>query len=262
MKITAIVVTYNEESRLEACLKSLNFCSQIIVMDIGSTDHSVEIAESSGIKVLHHSWVPAVEELWPQIVPLAEYDWIIRLDPDEIIPQSLGSEILTAIDGCDEHCGMFAIPHQYYFCGTPLETSIWGGIKYIERIFHRARVVLTGQVHRGIKCKDRYVSNKISYNGSNALQHYWIDSYQQLWEKHWRYIKLEGKTRYNGGERFSLYHLSRETAKALYISIILQRGWRGGFTGIFLSLFFALYTFMSVMSLAVFQFKHSKPVIQ
>jgi glycosyltransferase involved in cell wall biosynthesis len=258
MKITAIVVTYNEERRLEACLKSLKFCSQIIVMDIGSTDHSVEIAEKCGIKVLHHSWVPAVEELWPQIVPMAENDWIIRLDPDEIIPESLGCEILTAIDGCDERCGMFILPHQYYFCGTPLETSTWGGIKYMLSVFHREKVILTGQVHHGMKFIDGYVKKEeIPYNGTNAIQHYWIDSYQQLWEKHWRYIKLEGKARYYFGVRFSLFLLFRETARAFYSSMIVKRGWRGGFTGVFLSIFYSWYTFMSFLSLAVFQIKHS-----
>jgi len=262
MKITAIVVTYNEERRLEACLKSLKFCSQIIVMDIGSTDHSVEIVEKCGIKVLHHSWVPAVEELWPQIVPIAENDWIIRLDPDEIIPESLGSEILAAIDGCDERCGTFRLPHQYFFCGTPLETSTWGGIKYIARVFNRERVNPTGQIHRGTKSKDGFLTKEIPYNGTNAIQHYWIDSYQQLWEKHWRYIKLEGKARYNIGERFSPFLLFRETARAFYRSMILKQGWRGGFTGVFLSIFYSWYTFLSVWSLAIFQIKHSKSAFQ
>jgi hypothetical protein len=158
--------------------------------------------------------------------------------------------------------GRISLPHQFYFLGKPLSTTAWGGISYIPRIIHKDRVIYTDKVHHGQDCKDGFVIHKIEYNGKNALEHFWIDSYQQLWEKHWRYIKLEGKTRYDDGERFSLYHLSRETAKALYISMILQRGWRGGFTGIFLSLFFAWYTFMSVMSLAVFQFKHSKPIIQ
>ena len=255
MKITAIVVTYNEERRLEACLRSLEFCSQILLMDIGSSDRSAEIAESCGVKVYHHSWVPVVEELWPQMVSMAENDWILRIDPDEAIPPALGRDILEAIEHCDENVGLFYLPHQYYFIGKPIRTSAWGGIKYLPKVFHRDRVSLTGLVHLGIKCKDGFIWKELPYNGNNALQHYWIDSYHQLWDKHWRYIKLEGKSRYGNGERFSLFYLFWETARAFYDSAFRRRGWRGGYTGIFLTIFYTWYIFMGCLSLALFQFR-------
>ncbi|MGD0876995.1 MAG: glycosyltransferase family 2 protein [Anaerolineales bacterium] len=262
MAITAIVVTYNEERRLEACLKSLKFCSQLIVVDIGSTDRCVEIARACGAEVISHPWVPIGELVLPDTIGLSICDWILRLDPDEIVPEALAQSILDAIINIGEDVGQISLPHQYYFLGKPLTTSIWGGIRFIPRIIHRDRVIYNDMVHHGPECKDGYVLHKIEYTGMNALEHYWIDSYQQLWEKHWRYIKLEGKSRYNNGKRFSLFHLLRETEGAFYKSIIVKRGWRGGFTGIYLSLFYTGYIFMSILSLALFQIKHSKPAFQ
>jgi len=259
MAITAIVVTYNEERRLEACLKSLKFCSQLIVVDIGSTDRCPEIARACGAEVISHPWVPIGEFVLADTIGLSKNDWILRLDPDEIVPDALAQSILDAIMNIREDVGQIILPHQYYFLGKPLTTSFWGGIRFIPRIFHRDRVIYTDMVHRGPACKDGFVLHKIEYTGMNALEHYWIDSYQQLWEKHWRYIKLEGKSRYNDGKRFSLYQLLKETAKAFYDSMILKRGWRGGFTGIFLSFFYTWYIFMSILSLALFQKKHSEP---
>jgi len=257
MTITGIVVTYNEERRLKACLESMQFCNQLIVVDIGSQDRSLEIAKSCGAEIFQHDWAPAVEQIWPDIIPNAKHDWIIRLDPDEIVPKELASAISKTISSKNKTIGMISLPHQYYFREKPLSTTIWGGINYIPRIIHRERVVFTDMVHRGHKCKSGYVVFEIPYN-NNALEHYWIDTYQQLWEKHWRYIKLEGISRYDDGKRFRLYYLVRETAQALYIGLILKKGWRGGFTGIFLSFFYAWYVFMSLLSLAVYQFKRAK----
>ena len=262
MKITAIVVTYNEERRLEACLKSLKFCSQLIVVDIGSTDRCVDIARACGAEVISHPWEPIVEYISPDIIRSSKNDWVLRLDPDEIVPEALAQSILDTVMNIREDVGQISLPHQYYFLGKPLTTGVWGGIRFIPRIVHRDRVIYTDMVHHGQKRKDGFVLYKIEYTGKNALEHYWIDSYQQLWEKHWRYIKVEGKSRYNMGERFSLYYLMRETTRTFYISIILKRGWRGGFTGIFLGFFYTWYIFMSILSLALFQIKHSKPAFQ
>lgn len=255
MTITGIVVTYNEERRLEACLKSLRFCSQLIVVDIGSTDRSVEIARACGADVITHPWVPIVEQVLPDIIGLSKSDWILHLDPDTVVPEALAPSILDTIRNIGEDVGQISLPEQYYFRRKPLTTSMWGGISQHTRIFHRGRVIYTDNVHRGQECKQGFVIHEIEYNGKNVLEHYWIDTYHQLWEKHWRYIKLEGKSRYDDGKRFRLYYLVRETAQALYIGLILKKGWRGGFVGIFLSLFYAWYVFMSLLSLGIYQWR-------
>ena len=74
VRFTSIVVTYNEANRLRECLKSLSFCDQMLVVDLGSGDNSVEIAQEYGAEVLHHEWVPLVEKVWPIVVPLARID--------------------------------------------------------------------------------------------------------------------------------------------------------------------------------------------
>lgn len=262
MTITAIVVTYNEERRLEACLQSLKFCSQLIVVDIGSTDRCVEIARAYQADVIIHPWVPIGEYVLPDTIGVSKNNWILRLDPDEVVPEALAKSILDEIANIGDTVGRISLPHQFYFRGKPLETTFWGGVSYIARIIHKDRVIYTDKVHHGQECKQGFVMHRIEYSGNNAIEHYWIDTYQQLWEKHWRYIKLEGKTRYDDGKRFSLYYLIKETARALYISLIQKQGWRGGFTGIFLSIFYAWYNFMSIMSLATYQLKKITPMFK
>lgn len=74
-----------------------------------------------------------------------------------------------------------------------------------------------------------------------------------MFEKHWRYIKFEGESRYNAGQRFSWRSMLRNTAGNLKVNLINDRGLYGGFTGIFLSFFFGWYIFMGWLSLRKYE---------
>ena len=253
MKISVIVVTLDEERRLRDCLESLKRFDDVLVVDLGSADHSAEIAQNMGFMVIEHPRVPIGEMVLPAIMPNMQNDWVIRVDPDEVLPPELIDDLLRL--EVDDIYGIISVPYQYYFMNKRLDTTVWGGIRLIPRVINRNRVNVTADVHRGLKCKPGYQVFALQFRPGNAVRHYWIDSYSQLWRKHWRYIRMEGKARYEEGNRFNLYYLFMETAKALYIGLIKKQGWRGGLTGIFLSLFYAWYIFMSALSLAVYQLR-------
>lgn len=251
--ISALVVTYNESSRLYQCLSSLNFCQEVLVVDLGSTDNSVEIAESfKNVSVIHHEKVEYVEKVWGNVVRQMKNDWIVRLDPDEELQTQLAENIFSLISS-SENLGMIRLPHQYYFCGKRLDTTIWGGIKYIERVFHRERVNIHPHVHRGITVKDNYEIYEISSCDNKCINHYWVDSISQLISKHIRYISGEGVAKYESGDRFLWKNLIADTLKAIKISMIDCRGLFGGYVGIFLSFFYAWYVAMSHLSLRRYQ---------
>lgn len=252
IKFTCIVVTYNEAGHLRECLNSLAFCEQLIVIDLGSTDASVKIAKQCGAEVVPHTWVPIVEQTWPVAISLARNEWIVRLDPDEIFPPLLIDNLVNTISR-SESLALVSLPHRYYFRGILLNTTIWGGIKYVAKVFHRNRVQLRPFVHRGILCINGYKSKCIKGNSKNSIQHYWADTFIQLFEKHWRYIKREGEARYVQGERFSWPRWLKDTIAALKLNLFYYKGIHGGFAGVFLSIFYAWYVSMSLLSLARYQ---------
>ena len=251
--ISALVVTFNESRRLRQCLASLDFCEDVLVVDLGSTDNSVEIAESfSNVLVMFHERVEYVEKVWGNVVCRVKNNWIIRLDPDEVFQPQLAKDIISLI--ClDSNLGAICLPHQYYFCGRRLDTTIWGGVKYIERVFHRERVNVYPHVHRGLALKNGYELHTLPSDSYNCINHFWIDSVRQMYEKHMRYIKGEGEARYKVGEIFSWKKLLFETIVALKVNLVNYRGLTGGYTGIFLSFFYAWYVFMSYLSLRRYQ---------
>lgn len=254
VKFTGVVVTYNEDRRLQECLHSLSFCDQLLVIDLGSEDKCIEIAREYDAEVVHHRWVPVVEQVWPNIISKAHNDWIIRADPDEVFSASLVNDVAETIMESDS-IGVIALPHQYYFRGEPLNTTSWGGNQYARKVFHKARVRLQPHVHRGIQPLEGYEVVQIERVSDNHIQHYWVDSYRELFEKHWRYIRREGKSRYNNGQRFSWWDCTRATWKTLQVNLIDHRGLCGGRTGVFLSFFRALYMCLSFLSLRQYQ-KH------
>ncbi len=252
LQITGVIVTYNEDLHLYDCLNSISFCDQLIVVDLGSNDNSVKVANQFGAEVIFRKRVPVVEMVLPEVMALANNEWIIRADPDEIYPYELAYDLLNAILDSDS-TAIINIPYQYYFLGKPIKTTRWGGIKYIGKVFHRNRVHLKALVHRGIHCKDGFVVKNIVEREVNVVRHYWVNTIGQLFEKHLRYIKIEGESRYHSGERFSLFGWVREILAALKANLLNYKGINGGWLGIFLSFFYSWYVGMSLLSLRRYQ---------
>jgi glycosyltransferase involved in cell wall biosynthesis len=252
LDISVIVVVMNEEARLKNCLDSLGRFNEVIVVDIGSKDSSIEIAKQLGYEVFQHEWVPIVENVLPQLLPKMKNDWIIRVDPDEVLPSELVDDLIQ-LELSMEY-GIISVPYQYYFLNKKLNTTIWGGVRPILRVINRNRVTVEPYVHTALKCKDGYKVFNLPYRSGNAVQHYWIDSYEQLFSKHERYIRMEGESRYNHGMRFHWMYLFAKPVYVFLKGFILQSGWRGGWHGWFLSIFYAYYEFRSLISL----YKYSK----
>ena len=118
---------------------------------------------------------------------------------------------------------------------------------------HRNRVKFSPYVHRGINLIPGYTSISLPHIPENCIRHYWVDSYKQLFKKHYRYILKEGESRYNRHERFSWKQFFRESIGSLKYSLFHCNGIRGGFKAIFLSLFYSWYISMSLLSLRRYQ---------
>lgn len=254
IKLSAVVVTFNEEKYLRDCLASLSFCDELLVVDLGSTDGSVRIAEEAGAKVLRHERVPVVEKIREYAMRLARNDWVVFLDPDEVMPPIFSDEVVKAAGA--PLAAVIRVPWQFYFKGKPLTCCVWGVKNMTKPVFiHRERTSLKPLVHSGYQPLPGYVVIEIPRSGDNFIRHYWMSSYGQLFEKHLRYIRYEGESRYNSGQRFSWLSMLWDAAQAVKTNLISYRGLLGGTTGVFLSFFYGWYVFMGWLSLRSYQKK-------
>ncbi len=90
--VSAVIITLNAERLLDKCLSSVSFCNEIVVVDSGSTDRTLEIARKHGARIIHQEWLG----FGPQrqfATEQASYDWILSIDSDEWVSEELQKSI-------------------------------------------------------------------------------------------------------------------------------------------------------------------------
>lgn len=98
--VTALVLTKDEAVNITRCLRSLKWCAQILVVDSGSQDDTVERARVEGADVVHHEWLGFAAQRQVSIRhPLVRHEWVYVVDADEWVSAALASEIEAAING-------------------------------------------------------------------------------------------------------------------------------------------------------------------
>lgn len=240
--VTAIVGSHNEADLLRRCLPSVAFCDEVIVIDIDSRDDTAEVAREHGARVIPHKWVPIAERARLGLVGEARHDWLLFLDPDEVLPPTLAAQIGELLPGLEADVAVVDCPWQFYFRGRPLQGTVWGGISRKRTLARRGRADLRPTVHGGTRVPPGYRSHTIDFSGDNAIAHYWAPGYRSLVQKHWRYLKLEGKDRREQGEVTGLRDIVETPWRALRESFVDRKGYRDGATGLALSLLWAAYS--------------------
>lgn len=250
IRFTGFVVTYNDEKYLAQCLGSLSFCAQLLVVDLGSTDNSMDLARKYGAELHYHSHVPVVEQVYADYIDKVKNNWIIFLDPDEVLPVGIENRLVDIIER-RENVGAIRVPWQFYFRGKPLRTTRWGRYDNSKIVVcHKERVNFHSHVHRGKKILEEYDIVRVPrLSFDDCIKHYWIDSYQELVEKHQRYLKFEGESRFHAGEKFSWSDMATSVVKGIYLSLFRFKGLFGGLSGVFLSIFWGWYIGMGWLSL-------------
>jgi glycosyltransferase involved in cell wall biosynthesis len=251
--ISAFVASYNEGHLLEDCLKSLQFCTEIYFVNLGSSDNSVEIAKKYATVVEGFHKVPRIEDVHPLFIPKLKYDWFILIDPDERIRPELAEDIRKYIQNPKPFKSLIRAYLWYYFKGKKLKGGPYKNAVRGRLLFYRPGVNVSDEVHTGITAKPGYGITEIPFTGLNYDEHFWCNSWTQLKDKHTRYAKGEGKVLYQEGNRFSWLKLIFKTIQAFFYAFIKQEYYRDGFTGLRFSYYEGRYKFLSWISLRIYQ---------
>ncbi|MHA6249239.1 glycosyltransferase [Pontibacter sp. CAU 1760] len=242
LPITAIITGKNEAHFLDRCLSSINFCDEIIYTDIQSVDNSKAIAAKYTDFILDSDPIPGCEFAQSLMIRKAKHDWVIFIDPDEYIDSSLASQLISLYPQIsnDPKVGAVMVPWRFYFNGKILEGTVWGNNKkYI--LVNRNRFSIEPIAHYGRYLNSGFESYEIDLESDNILHHDWMPTYSIFFKKHMRYLKNEGRDRYNLGKRISFKQLIISPLKEFQKSFIHFKGYKDGLLGLFLSVFWAFY---------------------
>ena len=133
-KLSVIIITLNEAHNISACLDSVSWADEIIVVDSGSTDDTVALGRKYTPHVYVHDW-PGFGTQKNRALSYASNEWVFSIDADERVTSELRSEIEAALENPNGR-EAFRIPRLSSFCGRYMRHSGWYP-DYVTRLFHR-----------------------------------------------------------------------------------------------------------------------------
>jgi hypothetical protein len=183
-KLSVIIITKNEAENIRACIGSVAWADEIIVVDSGSSDGTPDICRELGAKVYECDW-PGFGPQKNRALDYATGDWVLSLDADERVPPELRAEIQSAVIG--GRADAYEIPRLSSFCGRYIHHSGWRP-DYVTRLFKRGagrfsddlvheRVIVTGStgklknsiLHESFRDAEELLAKINQYSSAGAL---------------------------------------------------------------------------------------------
>jgi glycosyltransferase involved in cell wall biosynthesis len=157
LKLTAIILTFNEAKHLERCIKSLDgVAGEVVVVDCYSNDTTVDIAYAAGARVLQNRWVNyATQFNWALTHLGPEVDWVLRIDADEFLTLELQAEIRALLPRVEADVDGVYCGRNMFFQGKLIE---YGGVFPIRVL----RLFRNGRGH----CENRWMDEHIKVEGA------------------------------------------------------------------------------------------------
>lgn len=238
-RLSAVILTKNEASRIERCLQSLRWVDEIIVVDGLSTDNTVAICERFGARVIQRPFSGSFGEERNAGADAATGEWVLQLDGDDVVSDELRAAIEQFLTAGTPHAA-FDVRRFNNFLGHWMRHGGW--FHYYQTLYRKAACRFEGRVHHTLKI-----------NGSvgrleAAMLHYPFESLDQFVAKHNRYTTLEAKEQWD--ERGLLDHrlvrrqLMRRPLKIFWKTYVKKHGYREGWYGLVFASLFAWVEFL------------------
>ena len=153
MKISATIITYNEERNIARAIESLRCADEILVVDSGSSDRTVEIAGKLGARILDRNWIGyADQKNWA--AHQAKHDWILSIDADEAVSEMLEAEIWQ-LKKNGPNADAYTMPRLAQYLGRWILHSGWHPDRKV-RLYDRRGAQWEGKfVHEGLAVKGK-----------------------------------------------------------------------------------------------------------
>jgi hypothetical protein len=224
--LTACVIVRDEEERLEGCLQSLDFCDEVVVVDGGSRDRTVEIARAAGARVIENPW-PGFAAQRNVALDHASGDWVLEIDADERVTPDLAREIERMLSEPAPGADMAALPMRDVFLGRPLGPSARYP-RYRHRLFRRGayRHDESRAVHEGLWPDGPTTPLE------GELLHQLASSWGEALHDARAYARLEATQRDRPGPGGALVGILLRPAAKLAYRVLLYGAWRDGWRGL------------------------------
>jgi hypothetical protein len=218
------VITLNAQSQLGACLKSVAFADEIVVLDCGSSDHTRTVAEQLGARFVVGDW-PGFGLQKQRAVALAANDWVLCLDADERVGDALRESITAALQGEARH-QVWRMARANQFMGRVLRHGE-GYPDWSLRLFHRGHARWSDDaVH------EKVLTNEPIGTLSGDLLHESAETLESYLSKQNRYTTLQAQQLAARGETATWARMVASPLVRFAKFYVLKRGFLDGLPGL------------------------------
>ena len=227
-RLSVIVITQNEAHNIEACLRSVPFADQIVVLDSGSTDDTVQIARTMGAEVSINTDWQGFGVQKNRALALANSHWVLSIDADERLSAELQAEIQEALETpvFDAYC----FPRLSSYCGQYMRYSGWYP-DHVTRLFRRDAA----------RFSDELVHEKLIVTGQvgqlrSRLLHESFKNFETVLDKVNRYSSAGAQSLLNKGRSSSFPKALGHGLWAFIRTYFLKMGFLDGWMGLALAI--------------------------
>lgn len=235
-KISVVIVCKNEEAEIGRCLQSLGgLTDDIVVLDNGSTDNTVNIVKQTGARLIEGNW-EGFGRTKNKATRFAKHDWILNLDADESIDDELKNS-LSGLPLSDDN-EVYEIRFKNFFGNKYLRFGEWGDDKHI-RLFNRNRVNWNeAQVHEGLLLSPGIKVKRLK----GYVLHYTVRDKAEFADKMFKYASLSAEKYAEQGKKSSWFKLKLAPAFAFIKYYVFKLGFLDGKEGFICARMTSYYT--------------------
>ncbi len=227
MPLSVAIIARDEAQNLPACLASVSFAEQIVVVDSGSTDATAQIAKSFGCEVYDEPWrgFSAQKQF---AIDRCTRPWVLLLDADERVPPATESVIRGIVASESGEAVGYSFPRKNFFQGRWIR-HLWGNDRVV-RLFRKGMARMTdARVHEAVDVSGPVEALDV------PLEHHTGSSLSRLLVKMDHYTTLGAQEAFAQGKRASVWTAAGVSCFAFLQSYFLKRGFLDGVQGLTLS---------------------------
>jgi glycosyltransferase involved in cell wall biosynthesis len=234
-RLSAAIICRDEADRIGDCLESVAFCDEIVVVDSGSTDATVEIARKHATRVVHNAW-PGYVAQKNFALDQTTGDWILCLDADERVTPELRSAIERALDGAPT-CAGFAMRRHAFYLGRWIDHGGW----YPD---WKLRLVRRGRARwGGVDPHDKLVADGPVARLDADLVHLTYRDFADHLGTVQRFSDVVAEQWAQRGRRFSVARALLHPLVKFFECYVWKQGFRDGWPGFVIAATSAFYVF-------------------
>lgn len=246
-KLSAVIIVYNEEVKIERCLRSLNWVDEVIIVDSLSTDRTLEICRRYTDKIYQHPWPNNYSTQRNLANSYASNDWVLALDADEVVTKTLRDEILSLLSKGPE-ADLYGIPRREYLGGKWITA---GGFypQHMTRLYRKSLGEWINPLHERFVTRGRmkYLKYPILHDGAPTFEIF-MDNYNY-------YSSVDAKNDFADRHRkFSLGRAIFKPLERFFGRFVRHRGYKDGVHGFYMAAVIAINYFLREMKIYEFQY--------